>query len=223
MSFTDRVNTGKQLFGLVRDVCITLLAVLFILSPKFRAFVMPPNGQVNVALPGFSATYTATAAANVADSRNSISDVANALANNPEIKNNKVVQEAVSKLNQSATSLQVADTSLKSAGTISPNPEAVSQLNGWAFLGQVKDSGDWTYDQAKQLNGADPNLSKTPQELRITDQVYVRADTSSSQHSTGQVIGVLQPGDLISVEQFDQIHAIAGGHFIWGKITRQKP
>ena len=80
MSFTDRVNTGKQLFGLVRDVCITLLAVLFILSPKFRAFVMPPNGQVNVALPGFSATYTATAAANVADSNT----VAGSLCRSPD-------------------------------------------------------------------------------------------------------------------------------------------
>ena len=183
---------------------------------------MPPNGQVNVSLPGFSATYTATAAANVADSKRTISDVADALAKSPEIKNNKVVQEAISKLNQSGTSLEVADNSLKNAGNISPTSQAaVSQLNGWAFLGHIDDSGNWTYDQAKQTNNADPSLGKTPQDLRITDQVYVRADTGSTQHSTGQVIGVLQPGDSIQVEQFDQIHAIAGGYFVWGKITRQ--
>jgi hypothetical protein len=213
---------GKELFSLARDIAITVVAILFLFSARFRAFVMPANGQVNVSLPGFSATYTATAAANVADSKTAISDVANALAKSPEIKNNKVVQEAISRLNQSATSLEVADNSLKSAGNISPTPQAaVSQLNGWTFLGHIDDSGNWTYDQAKQLNGADPSLSKTPQGLRITDQIYVRADTGSSQHSTGQVVGVLQPGDLIQVEQFDQIHAIAGGHFVWGKVTRQ--
>jgi hypothetical protein len=222
MGFAERVSAGKELFSLARDIAITILALLFLFSSWFRALVMPANGQVNVSLPGFSATYTATAAANVADSKTNISDVANALAQNPEIKNNKVVQEAISKLNQSAASLQVADSSLKSAGNISPTPQAaVSELNGWAFLGHISDSGDWTYDQAKQLNGADPTLSQTPQDLRITDQVYVRADTGSSQHSTGQVVGVLQAGDLIRVEQFDQIHAIAGGHFVWGKITRQ--
>jgi hypothetical protein len=222
MSFVERVNTGKELFSLSRDIAITVVAVLFLFSAKFRAFVMPPNGQVNVSLPGFSATYTATAAANVADSKRAISDVADALAKSPEIKNNKVVQEAISKLNQSGTSLEVADNSLKNAGNITPTSQAaVSQLNGWAFLGHIDDSGNWTYDQAKQTNNADPSLSKTPQDLRITDQVYVRADTSSSQHSTGQVIGVLQPGDSIQVEQFEQIHAIAGGYFVWGKITRQ--
>jgi hypothetical protein len=222
MSFAERVSTGKELFSLLRDVAITILALLFLFSSWFRALVMPANGQVNVSLPGFSATYTATAAANVADTKTNISDVASALAKNPEVKNNKVVQEAISKLNQSAASLQVATNSLKSAGTISPTPQAaVNELNGWAFLGHVNDSGDWTYDQAKQLNGADPTLSKTPQELRVTDQIYVRSDTDSSQHSTGQVVGVLQAGDLIRVEQFDQIHAIAGGHFVWGKITRQ--
>jgi len=222
MSFADRVSAGKELFSLARDVAITILALLFLFSSWFRTLVMPSNGQVNVSLPGFSATYTATAAANVADSKTNISDVATALAKNPEIKNNSVVQEAISKLNQSAASLTVADNSLRSAGNISPTPQAaVSELSGWAFLGHINESGDWTYDQAKQLSGADPSLNNAPQDLRITDQVFVRADTGSSQHATGQVIGVLQPGDLIRVEQFDRVHAIAGGYFVWGKTTRQ--
>lgn len=223
MSFAERVSASKELFTLTRDIAVTVIALLFLFSASFRARIMPTNGQVNLSLPGFSATYTATAAANVVDSKRAISDVANALAKTPDIKNNSIVQEAISKLNQSATSLEVADNSLKSAGNISPTSQAnVSQLNGWAFLGHITDSGDWAYDQAKQLNGADPNLSKTPQDLRVTDQVYVRADTGSNQHSTEQVIGLLQPGDLISVDQFDQIHAIAGGRFVWGKITRQQ-
>jgi len=223
MSFTERVNTGKELFTLTRDVAITVIAILFLFSARFRALIMPANGQVNLSLPGFSATYTATAAANVSDSKRAISDVASALSKSPEVKDNRIVQEAISKLNQSATSLEVADNSLKSAGNMLPTPQAaVSELNGWAFLGHITDSGDWTYDQAKQLNGADPNLGRTPQDLRVTDQIYVRADTGSSQHSTGQVIGALQPGDLIRVDQFDPINAIAGGHFVWGKITREQ-
>jgi hypothetical protein len=94
-----------------------------------------------------------------------------------------------------------------------------SSQYGWVFAGKIDENKTaWSPNTTRTVN--EENL--TSSSVTLTDDVYVRADTTSGKHASAPILGVMRNGDVVQVLDRDYSHGIGGGWFMWLKVRVER-
>ena len=94
-----------------------------------------------------------------------------------------------------------------------------ADLEGWVYIGHfLASKNGWDYVDASRLQGGDPTLSdlQSGQQLRTTDQLYVRASAPPGAHSTGAVLDLIPQGQIMNIEEVER----TGGERVFAKVSK---
>lgn len=93
-----------------------------------------------------------------------------------------------------------------------------SATQGWIFLGRITPQATWTPDSPANVSTRWP-VSKGDQ-ITLSHDVWIRADSEAVSRSSAPVVGVLRAGETALVEDVALLHARLGGNFVWVKVSR---
>jgi hypothetical protein len=98
-------------------------------------------------------------------------------------------------------------------------PSQVAQ-EGWIFAGRVKPPGTEWDTSSERVVAAPPAQVLPGNQVQLTTDVYLRADSKPLEHANAPILGVLAGGTTVAVIGRDSSHARRGGWFIWAKVQR---
>jgi hypothetical protein len=162
------------------------------------------------------------AAGGVEAAQRSVSDASAALktlsASVPPAARDQI-NSVASGLDSTAIELQVPDRILSSAVRAQPDAQPPTHAReGWIYLGHVDESKTNWSPSSTIVQRPSPSFN-VGDVVTIADDVYVRADSSSSQRNQAAVIGVVRAGETIRVLEVGYTHALRGGWFVWLRVS----
>ena len=228
-AFHGFVEATKDLFVLLREGCIVTLFVLVLFMPKTFQKVLGRVGISKVTTP-FGDIDVRNTGEKVASVSRGITDGVAVLQQLQTQITDPVKKQKLQDLTTSLTGLQQqahdADADIKvlvgqqAAAQVSA-PQAAPAA-GWVFLGHVDDSKQkWSGEGAKNISSEESPALKTGDRFTIATAAYLYSDAPSGHHLEGTVAGVLPAGTQVQVIEDPQYsHALAGGDFLWVKVSR---
>jgi hypothetical protein len=174
-----------------------------------------PFGDVDLAM-------MQAAAGNVESAHRGVSDAAAALqtisASLPQATRDQISAVAAG-LDSTAAQLQVPDRILATAVRAQPDTQASTRAReGWIYLGHVDEAKTSWSPSPTIVHLASPAV-QIGDVVPITDDVYIRADSSTSQRNQAAIIGVVHVGERVRITDVAYTHALRGGWFVWWRIA----
>jgi hypothetical protein len=218
----SRGATVKTWLEVFRESLVILVVLIVAIFPKTTAVHLHDLGFTTLRTP-VGDVDLAQVAGGVRDARLNVSDSVAALdeisKNLPPSPIKERVDLVVSDLKSTADHLQGPDqilaTAVRRQAEASQNPTA---REGWIYLGHVDESKkDWT-PVPTAVKNASPQF-KPGDVVAVSDDLYLRADSSTTQRNQAPVIGVVRSGQQVHVLDIGYTHSLRGGWFIWLKVT----
>jgi hypothetical protein len=232
MDIKDNVSIFKDFFTLVKDIFVGVLIAALLLWPTRLNDKLKAAGFTtgNFGVLSWSAQSTAQ---NVSQAKQDVQDGTTgleALANDPKYAKDPRVKDILGKLKTSEANITSADAMLKNtvaqqqSATQQQSPTTAPPTEGWIMLGRIdQDKKQWVTENVN-LAGATAYSLAVGQELELSQSVYLRALSSPGQRATGAILSVLPAGSKVKVLELDDqsSHALAGGWFVWARVSSQK-
>jgi hypothetical protein len=106
--------------------------------------------------------------------------------------------------------------------SVRTQPPALSQplqfgglgKQGWIFLGEITEESTWAADYPKTVRSVPWPIEKGDH-ITISNEVWMRDGSRPSAH----IVGRLQVGETVLVEEVALLHARLGGNFVWAKVS----
>ena len=226
--FQQSVSTSKTLFELIRDVLLVILIGLFLIWPTGMNNLFKKAGFKEFKAVGIVwKNQTVAAGGQVANAKTITQDLTtqiSQLASQPKGATQAELKEILSRITTSDQLLGSADQSLKN---IAEQQKTIVGQNenaaGWVYIGHFLPSKNaWDYVNASRLQGGDPTSAdlQRGQQLRTTDQLYVRASTPPGEHSTGAVLDLIPRGQIMNIEEVGRTLDTLGGERVWAKVSK---
>lgn len=226
------VDTGKNLFALLRDCALFVLLALLAGCPQIIGSRLSEAGLTEVDALGVkwkakveeSQKRTLAAGGAVDQTQAKIDQVLakidQTIATRPDLKETlaPLKQEA----QQSAFDLSKAQTQLLDAAstqqTALARSSAADAVSGWLFLGTLnRAKTGW---QTRTTDAPWPIV--TPYTATITDSTYVRNEGTPLQRRLAAPLGVASKGARVTIEMVDaSVSLKAGGWTVWARVTLQ--
>ncbi len=231
-TFHGFVELSKDLFVLLREVSIVALFFLLLF--------MPATFKVLLGRVGISKVPTPFGDIDVKDTGETVSNlnrgITDSVARLQQIQGKTTDPAKKQELETLTSYLQdlqqqahASDEQIKTklasqqARLQQSSPQSV-QSSGWLFLGHVDDSKlKWSGEGAKNI---DPTVSpalKAGDHFVLRAPAYLYSDAPSGHHLEGKIIGVFPAGTQVTVTAGPEYsHALAGGFFLWVKVSRSQ-
>jgi hypothetical protein len=220
----DKWKKAKTILEVCREF-ILVMGVLFVVSfPDLAKAWLRHMGFDKVTTPIGEMDLAAKvqAAGQVQSAKREVSDAAaavDALTSTAHPADRARLQDLSTKLSTTATQLDVSERVLGAAAKAAAGAAApgAQSRQGWMYVGHVNEAKSAWQDRPTIVQAATPDF-KSGDAVTITDDVYLRGDTGGVQHNLAVVVGVLRPGEQVTVLDVDYTHALSGGWFLWLKV-----
>lgn len=229
-TFHGLVETSKDISVLLREFFILALIFLLLVMPGTFKKVLERVGISKLPTP-FGDIDVAEAGGTVAHLNRGMGDIAARLR---QIQDRTTDTGRKQELDTLVTSLQdlqqqahTSDEQIKAnlinqqATLQQSSPQSVA-TSGWLFLGQVDEGkSKWSGEGAKNVDATVSPVLKAGGQFPLTNPAYVYSDAPSGHHLEGKLVGVFPVGTRVSViADPEYSHALAGGYFLWVKVSR---
>ena len=231
MSIKDGISAFKDIFTLVKDVFVGVFVAALLLWPSALNQKMKDAGINKADFGVFS--WDAQTAEHVSQAKQDIQDGTAALekyANDPRYAHDEQLKQVLGKFQASEANIASADATMKTAAAeqqkSAQQDTATKQAavtSGWIMLGRCDQAQkQWVTSNIKVAPGSTYAVA-VGQTEELAETVYLRSDSAPGQRASGSIISVVPQGTSVKVLEVDtQSHALAGGWFVWARVTVEK-
>jgi hypothetical protein len=211
--FWARLKSGLETF---REALIISVVLCALIVPKQAASYLYHRGfnKLDTPLGEIDLGRLQAAGAGVEAAQRDVPDAAaalRALSGNLPPATRAEIAEVAAHLDTTATQLKVPGKLLDAAVQTERDvqPTNGGSREGWIYVGHV--------DESKAAWSPNPTIVQTPtpsfsngEILTITDDVYIRGDSSTPQRNQAPVVGVIRAGEKVRVMDVSYTHALRG-------------